>query len=251
MSPSHGGADRNKITTQRCLLVHCRPLTGARIETRKYAARRARPGVALSRGRGSKQERLAALGVTTESPSHGGADRNEHRQAPFHSSPKSPSHGGADRNTRSDVACRKARWSPSHGGADRNRENADQVEAQTRSPSHGGADRNCGGRTRLRNRPSRPLTGARIETSSCARSMPMVMSPSHGGADRNRISGTSRLTNVRSPSHGGADRNLIERGKERAHKVALSRGRGSKLVRARHDAAEPSRPLTGARIETG
>ena len=56
MSPSHGGADRN------------RPL-------------RSSPPfllVALSRGRGSKRERHHAAEGRRRSPSHGGADRNEH-----------------------------------------------------------------------------------------------------------------------------------------------------------------------------
>ena len=76
-----------------------RPLTGARIETSRRSARSHARGVALSRGRGSKQRSRDSSCLGRWSPSHGGADRNNKAAPSLQPTTSSPSHGGADRNT--------------------------------------------------------------------------------------------------------------------------------------------------------
>ena len=97
-------------------------------------------------------------------------------------------------------------------------------------------------------------------------------SPSHGGVDRNRAKCTDDRRRPRSPSHGGVDRNRPQPAHGLPDRVALSRGRGSKLVEGSfgplkvespshggvdrnvscrsYARAASRRPLTGAWIET-
>ena len=60
----------------RCTSSHVAPLTGARIETRTWQPLPAAPGVAPSRGRGSKLTVAMLARNHRRSPPHGGADRN-------------------------------------------------------------------------------------------------------------------------------------------------------------------------------
>ena len=99
------------------------------------------------------------------------------------------------------------------------------------SPSHEGVDRNVDDQRNMENADG---------------------SPSHEGVDRNYKRVKQGGNNVRSPSHEGVDRNHSHRVNSSALNVALSRGRGSKLLRANacSNASAPRRPLTRAWIET-
>ena len=140
--------------------------------------------------------------------------------------------------------------SPSHGGADRNKSSE-----RFQPPTHVALSRGRGSkpprpffRTMIA---GRPLTGARIETTTDGSCSQAAASPSHGGADRNH----KQLPHMRSTSmvalSRGRGSKLASLRHPRAHRrVALSRGRGSKLALRRLRLAHRSRPLTGARIET-
>ena len=171
--------------------------------------------------------------------------------------------------------CRPSAVAPSRGRGSKRMHAASRSTPRTSSPPHGGADRNmqlhADARRRLSVAPSRgrgskrlcrlqaadpsgrPLTGARIETTSrrgmqtSARS-----SPPHGGADRNRPMRTGVYgAATRRPLTGARIETVDVAPADAARTVAPSRGRGSKRV-IRHDrrADRAGRPLTGARIET-
>ncbi len=117
---------------------------------------------------------------------------------------------------------------------------------------------------RLPRRCCRPLTGARIETSTrCARtgfhwSPPhrgadrnrrgeaenalRALSPPHRGADRNRNAWGPFAKALLSPPHRGADRNIDALRPYRFPLVAPSQGRGSKLERAGSEADDAGSP---------
>ena len=147
-----------------CVWRSGRPLTGARIETGYNWPRMnvERSRSLPSRGRGSKQSgslsRMALVPVapftgarietdhradrqmpTTESPLHGGADRNMSSRARGRS--RSPPHGGADRNTEQVEDAALPYVAPSRGRGSK-RHGSDDSDATRPSPPHGGADRN-------------------------------------------------------------------------------------------------------------
>ncbi len=119
-----------------------RPFTGAWIETDAPDRRGQRPGVAPSRGRGSKR----SLGARPQ------RDR------------LSPLHGGVDRNTKAPRAAQTEFESPLHGGVDRNFLGDDLKNRGQSSPLHGGVDRNALPATTAQPLTCRPFTGAWIET---------------------------------------------------------------------------------------
>ena len=104
-------------------------------------------------------------------------------------------------------------------------------DGKRRSPSHEGVDRNSSARSMRSERDGRPLTRAWIETT-----MRAMLASSWS----------------ESPSHEGVDRNWdLASTKQVPGKVALSRGRGSKLLDLNHATSlMGSRPLTRAWIET-
>ena len=248
-----------------------RPLTGARIET---MLPRYEPG-------------------ETVSPPHGGADRNSRSSTSWLTGScrpltgarietslwrdqnywlTSPPHGGADRNNTwgkavalNDVAPSRGRGSKHQAGLQRRRD--------FRSPPHGGADRNVPCMSPWSSRPSRPLTGARIETCFARPRNPIswvapsrgrgsklwdayqgtivTKSPPHGGADRNNRSAWAALTISCRPLTGARIETRSHISTTHQLLVAPSRGRGSKLLVAGVvSAVAERRPLTGARIET-
>ena len=118
------------------------PLTGAWIETEPGDELQGHGRVAPSRGRGSKLSVVEAMGRLKGSPPHGGVDRN-----------------WATGETSVGIG-----QSPPHGGVDRNDAEAQGTIDRLRSPPHGGVDRNVIITPSGMARPSRPLTGAWIET---------------------------------------------------------------------------------------
>ena len=76
-SPHHRGADRNKGYGIYPLGAQCRPITGARIETRSRCGPASTRAVAPSQGRGSKLLRHREVEHDARSPHHRGADRNK------------------------------------------------------------------------------------------------------------------------------------------------------------------------------
>ena len=273
MSPPHGGADRNLMVFALRPLIGCRPLTGARIETR---TRMDQPPSWQARRRpltGARIETCSSgqCGVQQASPPHGGADRNVQRRA------RPVDHAVA----------------PSRGRG--SKQNIGLVDVHPdRSPPHGGADRNAEGIVQAPFVPGRPLTGARIETVWSARlgaerqvapsrgrgsklvipegQSQIVASPPHGGADRNMTVSSERawrgrrpLTGARietlawlevsfrssSPPHGGADRNTRQVDSVIGSGCRpLTGARIETTLMARCLPPPWRRPLTGARIET-
>ena len=183
-----------------------RPLTGARIETVEWHLSSRSPRFAPSRGRGSKHISARRRRHLTRVRPLTGARIETHISLQASQESGSPPHGGADRNVHGPreplIAC-----SPPHGGADRN--TACRHRGSSRSPPHGGADRNLI-EWRRRGR-VRPLTGARIET----RPSP---APSHCRG---------------SPLTGAQIETLCCEASCEQSRFAPSRGRGSKLRRAR------------------
>ena len=209
-----------------------RPLTGARIETRpSYAGRPA-----------------------SYSPPHGGADRNTGTGVATHAEAGRPLTGARIETPRQLPLKRNFR-SPPHGGADRNRDGPDawpvSVVAPSRgrgskhafgggigpgawSPPHGGADRNIMTDKFTLPNQCRPLTGARIETSSgsapsgCGR-----VAPSRGRGSKLNVARRNGGY-ARSPPHGGADRNVSDSEPCAGMDVAPSRGRGLSIQTRRN-----------------
>ena len=186
--------------------------------------------VAPSRGRGSKRVgRVCPCGIFLVAPSRGRGSK-----------PSSPP-------TRSRCRCKVApsrgrgsklphRWtryldvvSPPHGGADRNRSVIVRCNRGQRRPLTGARIETSSSNSRNGKSPRRPLTGARIETLDPSSVVAGTASPPHGGADRNFASRMPPACPLSSPPHGGADRN------EHDGEVIACRS---------------GRPLTGARIET-
>ena len=167
LSPSHGGADRNSEIALPAIAHSCRPLTGARIETRSARGRSPPSGVALSRGRGSKLHVLRRILPFIGSPSHGGADRNVEN--------------GRDICHKVSVALSRGRGSKPRLRPHASRPSVALSRGRGSKRPHGDrgtdVDRGC------------PLTGARIETSSYTTNTQTTVSPSHGGADRNAYGG--------------------------------------------------------------
>ncbi len=247
-----------------------RPLTGAWIETTISIGATPTSSVALSRGRGSKQEHQHRVRRGRKSPSHGGVDRNKvvgDRIVERGSRPLT----GAWIETGSCAGRSTTVKSPSHGGVDRNKSlrrhlgtlgsrpltgawiettRCAQSPLPRWSPSHGGVDRNSSLSQIMAQNPGRPLTGAWIET--WMRSAPSVISAvalSRGRGSKQEM--TWRWNHrTMSPSHGGLDRNPDDVALPQHGLVALSRGRGSKLHQDRGLEFRRSRPLTGAWIET-
>ncbi len=246
----HGGADRNSSSNALKTPMCCRSLTGARIETPWARAGLTRPagrsltgarietapmdpawrapGVAPSRGRGSKRLEQAKVMAFRESLPHGGADRNVDPAGCGVEDRKSLPHGGADRNSAHSIDLRvpsgrsltgaRIETTPSSGGI-----------GKKVSLPHGGADRNA--------RPSRTAPEPAV-------------APSRGRGSKRRPS-EAATSGFWSLPHGGADRNLAggEAGAAGVD-VAPSRGRGSKPPGLCAEDRRPRRSLTGARIET-
>ena len=236
-----------------------------------------RSAVAPSRGRGSKQSSIAGLDPAGRAvaPSRGRGSKpawhaQEYRHvavgrpltgARIETMPEagpqtnrrtSPPHGGADRNMHpATERDRRRRVAPSRGRGSKQQHDGASVRAAGSRPLTGARIETTTGAVGTTKHAGRPLTGARIETNHQRGLAPSRQgSPPHGGADRNwgnhvcwHASGGRPLTGARIETPPKPDR------QPRRH-VAPSRGRGSKHVETMAHLGSPSRPLTGARIET-
>ena len=184
------------------------------------------------------------------SPSHGGADRNLSTRGIASPSDRRPLTGARIETGRGRAPHDRRRVALSRGRGSK-QAHPIALSPDQWSPSHGGADRNLGNSRVDPCSRGRPLTGARIETCWAG--------PSHLWFPRRPLTGARIET---SWSFSG----------RRWYRVALSRGRGSKLLYRRgvsakdrspsHGGADRNhhklagglvelrRPLTGARIET-
>ena len=191
----------------------------------RYASTLAK--VAPSRGRGSKRhERLGAdaawrrplAGARIET-SNCGVDRL---------GDASPPRGGADRNGCRDRRQHDPGVAPSRGRGSKRDGGCDQLRGD-RSPPRGGADRNGEDELAALLADSRPLAGARIETSSTAICWSAVkVAPSRG----------------RGSKQAGRTMLFSERGRP------LAGARIETLMAAQRRPRSRRRPLAGARIET-
>ncbi len=162
-SPPHGGADRNILAADDRHGYERRPLTGARIETVRECLLATSPGVAPSRGRGSKHLLARGLRSLPSRPLTGARIETRHSRRGDGGCAVAPSRGRGSK--RSDAKARRLwKGSPPHGGADRNLNWEAIKEGFRVSPPHGGADRNDDSVGWFWTPRGRPLTGARIET---------------------------------------------------------------------------------------
>ena len=230
------------------------------------------PRVAPSRERGSKQPeqpiapacRLgrSLTGARIETPCHPELFPGRAVAPSRERGSKQPAHEGHQPEQR--VAPSRERGSKRRDGHDR--------RCQRGSLPHGSADRNLTRGDGFGVAACRSLTGARIETCSCARSARSApVAPSrergskpplrrrgprlpaslpHGSADRNTSSWAESPSRRVAPSRERGSKHLVVMASRNRRGVAPSRERGSKLRdQHRHD-RDAGRSLTGARIET-
>ena len=246
-SPPRGGADRNGGLARRQAGGRCRPLAGARIETR----------------------RRRVFQRPLPSPPRGGADRNSpptSRCAP--TAKVAPSRGrGSKRQVLRLRHGRRRRVAPSRGrgsklGLCRLRRRCNlcrplagaRIETCVRlcdpalsaSPPRGGADRNGNTVTRLPHCHVAPSRGRGSKLLFDQRWLRWGASPPRGGADRNLFQMLTVQDFPGSPPRGGADRNFaIAPTRAKPREVAPSRGRGSKHQRGPGGCAHIQSPPRG------
>ena len=206
----------------------CRPITGARIETRLRVRSAALAAVAPSQGRGSKPVRRRSTACRSRvAPSKGRGSKHQR---------------GAELHRQGEVA-------PSQGRGSKHSHDQ-RCAGHARSPHHRGADRNAEGGAVPAASPCRPITGARIETSAARSPSSSTASPHHRGADRN-LDGEILWTKPFVAHHRGADRN-----RESCELLAehwcrpITGARIETTSLPKYRRMLDGRPITGARIET-
>ena len=182
----HGSADRNPEMGRKTVIRRSRSLTGARVETSIFKAKRGGTRVAPSRERGSKHRREQPIGRRGVAPSR---ERGSKLLAILN--------------------CFRGGRSLPHGSADRNSRRTKVISPNSVSLPHGSADRNAAMDTTDVASGGRSLTGARIETSREAMaSASRRVAPSRERGSKRAVARDRREAPLSLP-HGSADRNHL------------------------------------------
>ena len=230
-------------------MPHCRPFTGAWIETSRWPRLKRRCIVAPSRGRGSKRRGSRRRSALSRSPLHGGVDRNLSCKGRRSLTRRRPFTGAWIETCLTPCRLRASSVAPSRGRGSKHEIHSSRI-THPRSPLHGGVDRNFTCRLPPSTSPCRPFTGAWIETILLISATATSLSPLHGGVDRNEVFVALDGNNRRRPFTGAWIETVELVTVPCGSVVAPSRGRGSKPMQINYRFDPLRRPFTGAWIET-
>ena len=231
-SPPHGGVDRNETVVrpgEQAGIVaptrgrgskprselplcrrHCRPHTGAWIETPDrgqqdraepgrphtgawietvypYISRAYRTTVAPTRGRGSKPQPSSREDTSWMSPPHGGVDRNMDAADVNRLLRTSPPHGGVDRNRHDPAICPERIRRPHTGAWIETSNHTSPGQPCAVAPTRGRGSKHDQNAVTQGARIVAPTRGRGSKHLEHALGPPTQWSPPHGGVDRNSM----------------------------------------------------------------